>query len=247
MQTRKFQFSENDLIGEETLEAMGLAENFNRWMYQTIKPYCKGKIMEIGSGAGNISQFFIRDGFSIVLTDIRETYCQKLREKFSANPGLNGIEKINLVDPHFDQKHNRLFNTFDTVFALNVVEHIEDDMLAISNCKKLLKSGGHLIILVPSYKLLYNGFDRGLGHYRRYNRPTLSQLFIRHGFTILHKQYFNFAGILGWFVSGTLLRKKIIPSGQMKIYNQLVPLFKILDKIIFNAIGLSTIVVGRKA
>jgi 2-polyprenyl-3-methyl-5-hydroxy-6-metoxy-1,4-benzoquinol methylase len=246
VQTKIFQFSEEDLIGEETLEAMGLANKFNRWMYQTIKPWCKGKIMEIGSGAGNISQFFIGDELPITLTDIRESYCQKLHKKFAANQSLLGIEKLNLVDPHFEKKHKHLLNSFDTVFALNVVEHIEDDSLAVSNCKKLLKKGGHLIILVPSYELLYNGFDRGLGHYRRYNRSTLSQLFIRHNFAILKKQHFNFAGIFGWFVSGTLLRKKIIPTGQMKVYNLLVPLFKITDKLVFNTIGLSTIVVGKK-
>jgi 2-polyprenyl-3-methyl-5-hydroxy-6-metoxy-1,4-benzoquinol methylase len=51
-----------------------------------------------------------------------------------------------------------------------VVEHIKDDRLAIANCKKLLKKNGHLIILVPAYRYLYNEFDKELEYYRRYNK-----------------------------------------------------------------------------
>ncbi len=243
---QSFQFNEFDAIGEETLEAMGRASNFNRWMYETIKPHCKGKILEIGSGAGNISGFFLDDNFNIMLTDIRENYCNKLRTKFNHNPFLLGIEKMNLTDPDFDARHKTLFDSFDTVFALNVVEHIENDSLAVENSRKLLKKGGHLIILVPSYSFLYNRFDHSLGHYRRYTTKSLSRLFYKNQLEIFHRQYFNFTGMLGWFFSGRVLNKKIIPVSQMKIFNQLVPLFKIIDSTLMHRAGLSTIVCGKK-
>ena len=243
---RKFEFTEHDDIGEETLEAIGKADRFNRWMYQTIKPHCKGRVLEIGSGAGNISKYFLADEFKITLSDIRESYCQRLNEKFVAETGLDDVFKLNLTDPHFDQNHKTLFNTFDTVFALNVVEHIEDDMLAIANAGKMLRPGGHLIILVPAYQNLYNRFDTGLGHYRRYTQKSLSRLFVANKFNIIAKQYFNFVGIFGWFFSGRILKKDMIPEEQMQIFNQLVPLFKIADTVIFRRFGLSTIVVGKK-
>jgi 2-polyprenyl-3-methyl-5-hydroxy-6-metoxy-1,4-benzoquinol methylase len=243
---REFEFTERDEIGEETLEAMGKADRFNRWMYQTIKPHCKGKVLEIGSGAGNISKYFLADDFNITLSDIRESYCHQLSQKFGTESGLDGIIKLNLTDPHFNQSHKKLFNSFDTVFALNVVEHIEDDVLAINNAHKLLRPGGHLIILVPSYQKLYNRFDTGLGHYRRYTKKSLSRIFLLNDFTIIAKKYFNLIGIFGWFFSGRILRKEMIPEGQMKIFNRLVPLFKIADTAIFQRFGLSTIVVGKK-
>jgi len=243
---KKFEFSEDDLVGEETLEAIGRADRFNHWMYQTIKPWCKGNVLEIGSGAGNISQFFIQDGFQITLTDIRERYCIKLRTKFGENQNLAGVEKVNLIHPEFENTYSHLINCFDTVFALNVVEHIENDSQAIANSKKLLKPGGHLIVLVPSYEFLYNGFDKGLGHYRRYNTETLSELFLEHDLSILKKQHFNFAGMFGWYFTGSIFKKKIIPIGQMKIYNALVPVFKLIDKLVFQTVGLSTIVIGEK-
>ena len=153
---------------------------------------------------------------------------------------------MDIIDPDFDQKHHNLFGSFDSIFALNIVEHVKDDSLAVANCKKLLKKGGRLIILVPAYQKLYNRFDEELEHYRRYTLKGLISLFKKNEFQIIHNQYFNFIAILGWWFSGSILRKKTIPKGQMKLYDSLVPVFKIIDKILLNKIGISAIVVGKK-
>ena len=244
--TKKIKFEEQDVVGESTLEVISKADKFNRWMYQTIKPYCKGRVLEIGSGIGNISSFFMQDEFEIMLTDIRKGYCEKLESNFAENPFFLGTEVMDLTDEEFDIKFASHLNQYDTVFALNVVEHIMDDELALKNCKKLLKDDGHLVILVPSYQRLYNGFDKELGHYRRYTKSLLSDVFFKNSFKIIHKQYFNFIGIFGWYVTGSLMKKETIPGGQMKLYNSLVPVFRVIDKLILNGAGLSTIVVGKK-
>lgn len=243
---KEFTFKPVDVEGEDTLKTIALANHLNQWMYSSIKPYCKGKILEIGSGVGNISEYFLKDNASILLTDIRDSYCESLREKFGGNTSFLGIENMNLVDPEFDTRFSKYFETFDTVFALNVVEHIFDDHLAIANCYKLLKKGGHLVILVPAYQSLFNSFDVELEHYRRYTRRKLESLFVSCNFSILKSRYFNAAGIAGWFVSGKIQRHKIIPAGQIRLYNRLVFLFRLFDKLIFNSFGLSVITVGEK-
>jgi hypothetical protein len=111
----------------------------------------------------------------------------------------------------------------------------------------LLKTGGTLVILVPAYQFLYNKFDKELEHYRRYTKASLNSLFKKANFKIIHNQYFNAIGILGWFVSGRLLGNNLIPEDQMKAYNTLVPIFRILDKLVLNIFGLSVITVGKKA
>ena len=242
----EIKFEEEDLVGESTLDVIAKADKFNMWMYQTIKPYCKGKVLEIGSGIGNISSFFMEDDFKLMLTDIRQGYCTKLENTFNGNPNFLGTEVMDLTDADFDSKFQSHLGQYDTVFALNVVEHIYDDTLALKNCRKLLSDNGHLIILVPSYQKLYNNFDKELGHYRRYTKASLSHVFLNNHFKIIHKQYFNFMGIFGWYVTGNLLKKDSIPGDQMALYNSLVPIFKIIDKLIFNGVGLSTIIVGKK-
>lgn len=242
----EIELTQADLVGEVTLEVIAKADKFNRWMYQTIKPFCTGRIFEIGSGTGNISRYFIEDHQQIMLSDFREAYCNNLSATFGNNSSVLGIEVLDLIDPGFDARFARHLGKFDTVFALNVVEHISDDALGLNNCYKLLAKGGHVVILVPSYQKLYNTFDGELGHFRRYTKSSLSRVFSKTGFQIIHQQYFNFIGIFGWYFSGTILKKKIIPGNQMKIYNFLLPAIKIIDKAVLNLAGLSTIIVGRK-
>lgn len=235
-----------DPVGMETLVALAEAERFNEWMYDTIKRYCSGPVFEIGSGIGNISSFFIRDEKEIFLSDLRPEYCEFLNNKFSNHSKILGIDQIDLVDEHFDDKHAQLFNRFKSVYALNVVEHIDNDGLAIENAIKLLVKGGQLVILVPAYTFLYNAFDEELGHFRRYNKKRLSRLFEESGLQIIHKQYFNMPAMFGWMLYGSILKRKIIPKGPVDTYNKLVPLFKIADKVILNRFGNSVILVGRK-
>lgn len=238
----EFQFREIDSEGRETLDVISDAENFNKWMYETIKPFCKGKVLEVGSGIGNISSLFIGNKFNITLSDIRENYCAYLKRE---HPDVN-VLLLDLTHPDFDQVYADQLNQYDTVFALNVVEHIKDDSLALRNCNKLLTIGGNLIILVPAYQSLYNRFDQELEHYRRYTRKNLGEIFRKNEFQIINSRYFNFMGIPGWYVSGKLQGNKTIPKSQMQLYNKLVPIFRLVDKIFFNRIGLSVINVGVK-
>ena len=235
-----------DPIGEKTLEVVGEATNFNKWMFETIEPFCRGHILEIGSGLGNISRFFLEAGRQTTLSDLRPGYRDQLVNEFNSYSTLEGVENLDLVHPQFEEVYSVHLQKFDSVFALNVVEHIEDDQLAIRNAKSLLRPGGNLIVLVPSYNSLYNGFDLKLGHFRRYTISSLAQLFYTNNLKIINRKYFNLAGIPGWYISGKILNKETIPRNQMRLYNQMVPLFKIIDQLVLHRAGLSTIIVGKK-
>ena len=239
---RDFKFREIDSDGWDTLDVISEAYQFNEWMFDEIKKFCTGKVLEIGSGIGNISAKFIAAGYDITLSDIRENYCTILREKFPARP----VVQMDLTHPGFDVEYAGHLSCYDSIFALNVVEHIQDDSLAIANCFKLLKYGGSVVILVPAFQELYNRFDAELEHYRRYNRSMLNGLLVQNNFRVAHSRYFNFMGIPGWYFSGKLQNNRTIPRWQMGIYNKLVPLFKIVDKCLFHTVGLSVISVGVK-
>lgn len=238
------QFS--DESGHSTLESIASADKFNRWMYEVISPFCSDETLEVGGGIGNISQCFLDAGKNLTVTELQEEYCQVIRDKFGTHKCLNQVIRMNIVDQDFDDKYQELFGKFDAVFALNVVEHIEDDVLAIANCKKLLKENGNLIILVPAFQSLYNSFDKSLGHFKRYKKKSLIELFQKNDLKVIHKQYFNFVGTLGWWVSGKIMKKEVVPEGQMKLYNFFVPIIKLIDIFTKGFVGLSVIVVGTK-
>jgi len=232
-------------LGLSTLISLSEADRFNEWMFEAIRPYIAGKTLEIGSGIGNISAILVRHQLSLYVSDHTDEYTERLRKRFAATDGVKGVLSIDLAEKNFDTVHAGIVGTFDTVFALNVIEHIEDDHLAILNCYKLLKPGGRVVILVPAWPALYNRLDKGLDHYRRYSSTTLRQL-LSGPFTVMEMKYFNLAGIGGWWLTGTLLRKEVIGEGRARFYNRLVPLFRLADKLSFHRMGLSLVAVGEK-
>ena len=236
----------SDQVGYDTLDSISQADRFNEWMFKTISVNTHGKVLEIGSGIGNISEYFVKNGYRIALSDMRKEYCDLLDSRYSGEKNFIGVYQIDIVDPDFDNKHMDLFGKFDSVFALNIIEHVENDQQALLNCMKLLKEGGTVVILVPAFMFLFNGFDEGLGHFRRYHRKSLVKLFDLNRIPVISSRYFNAAGVLGWWFTGNVLGKKEIPSGQMKLYNKLVWIFKLIDFVTQRFFGLSVIVAGKK-
>jgi len=245
MSSRHFQFKEHDAEGLETLQAIKEADAFNRWMYEQIASFIESPVLEIGSGIGNISKCCLNEGHSLVMTDIRTEYIDFLKENFSEQQ--QNIVRLDLVDEDFDEKHKSQFGKFKTVFALNVMEHIENDRLAMYNATKLLCDGGKLIVLVPAHAMLYNKIDRNLFHFKRYGFRDLSELMQAAPLKLEIVKGFNGLGIAAWVYGGLFSRNGVIAGGDMKLYNRLVPIAKWIDRLTFFKLGLSLIAVSRKA
>ena len=235
-----------DNTGHKALLSMSHARAFNKWMYKTIQPFAHGEILEIGSGIGNISGFFLQDGFSLTLSDIDDFYITHLQKEFQHKKDDKKILAVDLQKQNFNEAYPGLIEKFDTVFLLNVLEHLKDDTYAIQNCRSLLKNDGTLIILVPAYSSLYSPMDTALHHYRRYRAKQLAAMIKNEKFTIEKVFYFNALGIPAWLY-GKLMKYKTPPEGNMKFFDKLIPAGKILDKVLFNKIGLSAIVVAKKS
>jgi len=230
---------------QQTLQAISRAVKFNRWMYETIKPYCNGRVLEVGSGIGNISSFFVQDNFDITLSDIDDHYIQKLKNRFAPAGNVRDIIFLDLQQPDFQNSYATIMGSFDTVFLLNVLEHLDNDSQALHNCKKLLKTGGTLVVLVPAYSWLYSKLDKGLRHCRRYTLGMLQNLFNKQQLTVRKRFYFNALGIVAWSYA-KIFRLSAVPGREMGIYNKLVPLAKAIDRLFVAKIGLSAIIIGEK-
>ncbi|HEX8463045.1 MAG TPA: class I SAM-dependent methyltransferase, partial [Abditibacterium sp.] len=61
----------------------------------------------------------------------------------------------------------------DCVTMLDVLEHVPDDRLALSEVARILKPGGCLVLSVPAYQHLWSAHDEALHHFRRYERRQL--------------------------------------------------------------------------
>jgi SAM-dependent methyltransferase len=218
---------------------MAGARAFNRWMYQRIAPWVGQHVLEIGSGIGNLSQFFV-DRQRVVLTDSETTYLTHLERRFGA---LAHVRVAALELPYTPPSLGR--GEFDTVVCLNVLEHIEDDRVSLAAMAELLRPGGHLVLLVPALPAIYGSLDRALGHFRRYTPRLLRARYAEAKLGVKHLEWFNLAGIPGWWFTGRVLKREIIPTASLALYDALVPLFR-LERFLPRRVGQSLIAIGER-
>ena len=238
----KYRFSSKYCdAGKVTLDAIEQAPKFNRWMYESVKPWLGKRVAELGCGRGNLSNFF-RKHETVLLTDYRDDYLDPLRAKW----GLKRNLSFSKLDMSMRDDYAVLTKFApDSVVFLNVLEHIEDDRAVLKNLFDHVPSGCRLVILVPFGMKLYSEFDKELGHFRRYEKGELDGKMKDAGFTVEHQFYFNKAGKLAWFFANTLGKRTKLTPLQLRIYNFLTPAFKIWDKIAPGT-GLSTVAICRK-
>lgn len=228
-------------LGRETLALVEAHLGaYNRWMFEQLAPAIAGRVLEVGSGTGTMTAFML-DAPRLALTDVNPESLTDLRRKYGERPGVT-VSSWDLNEP---LPADLASEQFDTVVCLNVLEHIEDDQAALQRMYECLAPGGRLVLLVPAHQLLYNGFDRGVRHFRRYGKRGLSTQLEARGFVVDRTWYFNMLGALGWFVNGNLLGKTLLPAGQLKLIDRLVPLLKFESKLP-RPFGLSVIAIARR-
>jgi glycosyltransferase involved in cell wall biosynthesis len=210
---------------KDILDAFASAPNFNRWMAETIKPYIGKSVLEIGAGMGNLTRLLLRGRKRYIATDLDREHLERLRNRLSQRPNLETAE----LDAARPEDQPRYHSQMDTVVCLNVLEHIEDDLGALRNFRAMLQNGGRVIILVPAGQSIYNSLDRELGHFRRYSEDQLRQRMTEAGFEMETVLRFNRSSLPGWWLNGTILKRRTISRLQLKTFDRLVWLLRHID------------------
>lgn len=227
-------------IGDEILTDISRAHRFNRWMATAIRPWIGHRVLEIGAGIGTITQQLLpRDHY--VASDNEPRHLAVLRSMALGQPQV----EVAHVDAEHPDHFAALAGAFDSVLCLNVLEHIPDAGTALGNMASCLAPGGRLVILVPQGRWLYSPLDRALQHVCRYDKGQLVAAIAAQGLQVLRTFDFNRAGVLGWALNGVLLRRTRMARFQLKIFDQLVALWRLLDRLLPWP-GLSLVVVAEK-
>lgn len=232
-----------DPHGHLTLDAMSGAPRYNKWQIDVLRRWIGTRILEIGSGIGNISTKLRNlDPELLVLTDIDPAYLAKLVPRFASDPVVR-VEQLTLPLPDAAARFGN--DQFDTVLALNVVEHIEDDYGTVRSMADAVAPGGHVLILVPALAGIYGEIDKALGHFRRYDKPRLRHLLESAGLEVEELTWFNRVGVLGWWFQGRVLGNAEIPESGARVFDRLVPLLR-YEWLLPLPFGQSVIGIGRK-
>jgi SAM-dependent methyltransferase len=217
---------------------MELATKFTEWLMARVRPFLSGTVLEIGSGIGNNVRAMMGQE-KVIASESDPEYLHVLQNAFE------GRRRIQVVEWDVTQQRPTEIPLVDTVLCSNVLEHIEDESAALANLHSALRPGGRAILVVPFGPMLFGSLDRAMGHHRRYSRESLLHALKAAGFEIEASFSMNKIGVLGWFVSGRLLRRKVLGRAQLKLFNTLVPLIRLLDPVL-PWTGLSLVAVAKK-
>ncbi len=228
-----------DAIGEETLQVMQRADYYNSWVFSLISPWVSGQIAEVGSGMGLFAGKILQTNKTVTALDINNKYLDIIKRKY---PSIDTFE----FDLQATSTPQRLINRFDSVVAINVLEHMPNMNLALKNIYTMLKPGGKLIVLIPSFQFAYGPMDKNLGHYRRYTVQNFSNHLSQVKLKPVFGRYINFWGLWGWWFNGKFLKRDTISGSQVRIFDLLFRPWMILERIIKLPMGLSLISISEK-
>ena len=100
-------------------------------------------------------------------------------------------------------------------------------------------------MLVPAHQALYSAMDKNLEHFRRYDLAPLRRMVEELGFRVVEERHLNMLGAVGWFVNGRVLRRQLLPSRQLRIFDFVIKLLA-LEKYVRPRFGLSILLVAEK-
>ena len=95
---------------------------------------------------------------------------------------------------------------FDSIVAMDVIEHVEDDVGCLRSLAAALTLDGRLVVTVPAYRCFWSSWDVRLGHYRRYDKAMLSTALTQAGFTVERLTH------LFTFLTGPALIRRLLPA-----------------------------------
>jgi glycosyltransferase involved in cell wall biosynthesis len=230
-------------VGAITLRRMATLAPYNRWLHDRFEAYLGNRILEVGSGVGNQTRFFVEARERVVASDIEPHYLRELGGRFSNKPNVRiASYTFPLSEPDRAELDDE---RLDTIVCLNVLEHIEDDRATLRDFASVLQPGGHLVLIVPAMKALFGTLDQHLHHFRRYSADDLSQAVTASGFTIDTIRHLNRPAVLGWFLSSRILRRRVMPRSQLRAFKWIMPLLR-LEERRPPRFGLSLLVLARK-
>ncbi len=137
------------------------------------------RILDVGCGTGAnllmLSKYGDAEG-----VDVSEDALAFCRERGLENVKLGAAEEL----PYED-------GTFDLVTALDVVEHLDDDLAGLREMRRVLRPGGRVLLFVPTFMFLWGLQDDVSNHRRRYRMPELRRVLEQAGFEIERTTYAN--------------------------------------------------------
>jgi len=217
--------------GVDVLEVMDGAKNYNAFLTDLIVAHSPGKkVLDFGAGSGAFARFLKRRGFDVTCIEPDAHLRSGLtREGFRAYSSLADCRE-----------------KFNYIYAVNVLEHIEDDLACTQALYMALADGGRLFIYVPAFMSLYSAFDKKIGHFRRYTKASLLATVPQFRVDLCH--YVDSLGfVAAWLFKYVGGKDGSVSLTAVRVFDSLVfPLSRVLDLLLRPFFGKNVLLVAQK-
>jgi SAM-dependent methyltransferase len=118
----------------------------------------KAKVLDVGSGNGNVSFPLACLGYDVLAVDISDDLVERNSKK-------NTFQNLTFKTWDLNTENMPLEEKFDAILLLDILEHLENPDTLLSNLKKLCNNGSLLIISIPNgygFSEIVSSFVRGI-------------------------------------------------------------------------------------
>ena len=229
-------------VGKE-LELFQHAIRWKTYYARALRRFITGDVLEVGAGLGATSRFLCNGeqrSWTCLEPDagLHAQLEASLRASPLASPGRAVLGTVASLPPE---------ERFDAILYVDVLEHIEDDRGELAGSAARLRAGGHVVVLAPAHQALYSPFDKAIGHFRRYSRPSL----LAAAPPALHPvaaYYLDAVGMVASFANRLLLRASIPTYQQILFWDRaLVPASRLIDPILAYRVGKSVVAIWTRS
>lgn len=235
--------SEQEYVGGE-LDLFARATNWKSYFASLLRPYIRGRVLEVGAGLGTTTEALWNDSVeSWLCLEPDPQLAAQLTERIPAGrwPNARVESRVATVEELGPDER------FDAILYIDVLEHIHDDRGELASASRHLSNGGKLIVLSPAFPSLYSKFDTALGHVRRYTAKSLAAAFPAS----LRRErvfYADSVGALGSLANRLLLRQSLLGPVQIQTWDKaMIPVSRVLDPLFGRRFGRSVIAIYSAA
>lgn len=221
---------------------MAEAKNYFAWQSRLVLPEIGQRVVEVGCGTGNFTQFLL-DRELVVALDVEPVCIERVIQRYPAQRNL---------EAHAWGATSQEFGTLahyapDSCVCLNVLEHVDDDRRAVQAMASVIVPGGSIVLLLPAFPSLYGPVDRNLRHVRRYRKQDAMALSETAGLRVRKMRFMNSLGMLGWWANAHVLRLQANPRWEIALFDRIVaPVLSRLEAAVPPPFGQSLFVVLEK-
>jgi 2-polyprenyl-3-methyl-5-hydroxy-6-metoxy-1,4-benzoquinol methylase len=211
--------------------------NYLKWVADLCAPHLGASVLDVGAGTGSVTQHLV-EGRYVVATDLTESSVEAMRRRFH---GLDSVE-VHKADLRTWDPGRR----FDSVLMVNVLEHIRDDVGVLSSLQRFLGPGGSIVIYTPALNGLFGRWDDYAGHFRRYSKWRLGEVFRQASLDTVELRYVNLLAIPAWILFSPVMSVDGDARHSLSIWDRTaVPLTRFIESRVRVPIGLNILGVGR--